>query len=175
MPLVVDAGQQLYFLGAVAAEQRVVDDEDVPACLARQRRDGLLDDGRTQEQRELAPMDGAGVQEAVERVPLERNGIRRILLPLVEGAPLEHRLERDEEDGHDRKAAQLVGIAAPQDPADMELSKELLNLGRSCFTGVMVMWYNIHSISPPFVLWILVTFIIQNGTSLCYFYFAGCR
>ena len=152
--MVVDAGQQLDFPGTVAAEQGVVDDEDVPACLARQRRDGLLDDGRTQEQRELAPMDGAGVQEAVERVPLERNGIRRILLPLVEGAPLEHRLERDEEDGHDRKAAQLVGIAAPQNLADMKLSKELLNLGRSGFTGVMMMWYNIHSISPPVLLWI---------------------
>lgn len=36
--MVVDTSQQLYFLGAVAAEQRVVDDEDVPARLARQRR-----------------------------------------------------------------------------------------------------------------------------------------
>ena len=43
--MVVDAGQQLYFLGAVAAEQRVVDDEDIPARSARQRRDGLLNDG----------------------------------------------------------------------------------------------------------------------------------
>ena len=120
-------------------------------------------------------MDGAGVQEAVERIPLERDGIRRILLPLVEGPTLEHRLERDEEDGHDRKAAQLIGITAPQNLADMELSKELLNLGRSGFTGVMTMWYYIHSISPPFVLWIFVTFIIQNGMSLCYFYFADCR
>ena len=152
--VVVDAGQQLHFLGAVAAEQRVVDDEDIPARPARQRRDSLLDDGCAQEQRELAPMDGAGIQEAVERVPLERDGLRRILLPLVKGTPLEHRLERDEEDGHDRKAAQLVGIAAPQDLADMELSKESLNLGRSSFTGVMIMWYNIHSISPPILLWI---------------------
>ena len=120
--MVVGAGQQLYFLGAVAAEQRVVDDEDIPARSARQRRDGLLNDGCAQEQRELAPMDGAGVQE--------------------------------KEDGHDRKAAQLVGIAASQDLADMELSKELLNLGRSGFTGVMMMWYNIHSISPPVLLWI---------------------
>ncbi len=152
--MVVGAGQQLYFLGAVAAEQRVVDDEDIPARSARQRRDGLLNDGCAQEQRELAPMDGAGVQEAVERIPLKRDGLWRILLPLVEGTPLEHRLERDEEDGHDRKAAQLVGIAAPQNLADMELSKELLNLGRSSFTGVMMMWYNIHSISPPVLLWI---------------------
>lgn len=152
--MVVDAGQQLYFLGAVAAEQRVVDDEDIPARSARQRRDGLLNDGCAQEQRELAPMDGAGVQEAVERIPLKRDGLWRILLPLVEGTPLEHRLERDEEDGHDCKAAQLVGIAAPQDLADMELSKESLNLGRSSFTGVMMMWYNIHSISPPVLLWI---------------------
>ena len=152
--MVVDAGQQLYFLGAVAAEQRVVDDEDIPARSARQRCDGLLNDGHAQEQRELAPMDGAGVQEAVERIPLKRDGLWRILLPLVEGTPLEHRLERDEEDGHDRKAAQLVGIAAPQDLADMELSKESLNLGRSSFTGVMMMWYNIHSISPPVLLWI---------------------
>lgn len=152
--VVVDAGPQLHFLGTVAAEQRVDDDEDVPARLARQRCDGLLDDGHAQEQRELAPMDGARVQEAVERIPLEWDGIRRVLLPLVEGAPLEHRFERDEEDGHDRKAAQLVGIAAPQDLTDMELSKELLNLGRSGFTGVMMMWYNIHSISPPVVLWI---------------------
>ena len=152
--MVVDAGQQLYFLGAVAAEQRVVDDEDIPARPARQRCDGLLNDGCAQEQRELAPMDGAGVQEAVERIPLKRDGLWRILLPLVEGTPLEHRLERDEEDGHDRKAAQLVGIAAPQDMANMELSKESLNLGRSSFTGVMMMWYNIHGISPPVLSWI---------------------
>ena len=39
--VVVDAGQQLYFLGAVAAEQGIVDDEDVPAGLARQRRNVL--------------------------------------------------------------------------------------------------------------------------------------
>ena len=32
---------------------------------------------------------------------------------LVEGTPLEHRIERDEEDGYDCKAAQFVGIAAP--------------------------------------------------------------
>ena len=96
----------------------------------------LLNDGRAQEQRELAPMDGAEVQETVEETPLE------------------HRLERNEEDCHDRKAAQLVSITAPQDLADMELSKESLNLGRSSFTGMMMMWYNIHSISPPVLLWI---------------------
>ena len=167
--MVVDAGQQLYFLGAVAAEQRVVDDEDIPARSARQRRDGLLNDGCAQEQRELAPMDGAGVQEAVERIPLKRDGLWRILLPLVEGTPLERRLKRDEEDGHDCKAAQLVGIAAPQDLADMELSKESLNLGRSGFTGVMMMWYNIHSISPPFVLWILVTSLYKTEMAYAIF------
>jgi len=120
-------------------------------------------------------MNGAGIQETVERVPLERDGLRCILLSLVEGATLEHRLECDEEDGHDGKTAQLIGIAAPQDLANVELGKELVDLGRSDFTGVMMMWYNIHSISPPFVLWIWVTFIIQNGMSLCYFYFADCR
>ena len=73
-----DVDQQLHFLGAVADEQRVVDDADVPARLARQRRDSLLDDDCAQEQRKLAPMDGAGVQEAVERVPLERDGLRSI-------------------------------------------------------------------------------------------------
>lgn len=93
----------------------------------------------------------------------------------TERAGLEHRFERDEEDGHDRKAAQLVGSAAPQDLADMKLSKELLNLGRRIFTGVMTTWYNIYGISSPFVLWGVVTFIIQNGMSLCYFYFADCR
>lgn len=173
--MVVDAGQQLYFLGAVAAEQRVVDDENIPARSARQRRDGLLDDGRAQEQRELAPMDGAGIQEAVERVSLKRDGLRRILLPLVEGTPLEHRLKRNEEDGHDRKAAQLVGIAASQDLANMELSKELLNLGRSSFTGVMMMWYNIHSISPPVLLWIFCHFHYTKRKWLMLFLFADCR
>ncbi|WP_440336665.1 hypothetical protein [Mitsuokella multacida] len=126
-----------------------------------------------QKQRELAPMNGVGIQEAVEGVPLD--GLRRILLPLVERPTLEYRLKCDKEDAHDGNAAQLVGIAAPQDLANVELGKELVNLGRSDFTGVMMMWYYIHSISSPFVLWILVTFIIQNGMSLCYFYFADCR
>lgn len=80
--------------------------------------------------------------------------IRRIIPPLLEGTLLEHRLERDKEDGHDGKAAQLVSIISPQDLVDMELGKELLNLGRSSFTGVMMTWYNIHGISPLFVLWI---------------------
>ena len=59
--VIVEASQSLHFLEAVAAEQRVVDDEDVPARLAHQRRDGFLDDGRAQERRELASMDGAGI------------------------------------------------------------------------------------------------------------------
>ena len=84
-------------------------------------------------------MDGAEIQEAVERVALKGDGFRRIFLPLVERALLEHRFKSDEEDVHDRKAAQLVGIAAPQDLPNMELSKEFLNLGRSGFTGVMMM------------------------------------
>ncbi|MCF2583981.1 hypothetical protein [Mitsuokella multacida] len=83
-------------------------------------------------------MDGTGIQEAVECVPFEWNVLWCILLPLVKGPTLEHRLERDEEDGHDCKATQLVDIAAPQDLADMEFNKELLNLGRSSFTGVMM-------------------------------------
>lgn len=120
-------------------------------------------------------MDGAGVQEAVERIPLKRDGLWRILLPLVEGTPLEHRLERDEEDGHDRKAAQLVGIAASQDLADMELSKESLNLGRSSFTGVMMMCTIFIAYALRFCCGFFVTFIIRNGDSLCYFYFADCR
>ena len=40
--------RQFHFLGAAAAEQGIVDDEDVPAGLARQRRNGPLDDGRAQ-------------------------------------------------------------------------------------------------------------------------------
>lgn len=70
-------------------------------------------------------MDGTGIQKAVERIPLKRDGLRRILLPLVERPTLEYRLERDKEDGHDGKAAQLVVIAAPQDLPNMELSKDL--------------------------------------------------
>lgn len=75
--VIVEASQPLHFLESAAAEQRVVDDEVVPARLARKRRDGFLDDG------------------------------------------------------HDGKAAQLASITFPQDLADMELGKELLNLGRS--------------------------------------------
>lgn len=89
-----------------------------------QQCDGLLDDGRAQEQCELAPIDGAEVQKAVGHILLEWDGIRRILLSLVEGTLLEHRLERDEEDGHDAKDARLVGIAAPQDMANMKLRQE---------------------------------------------------
>lgn len=96
--------------------------------------DSLPDDGGAQKQRELASMDGTGIHEAVERVPLERDGLRRILLPLIERAPMECLLERDTEDGHDSKAAHLVGIAAPQDLAHMELHAELQELGRIGFT-----------------------------------------
>lgn len=46
--VVVDACQQFHFFGAIATEQGIVDDEDVPAGLARQRRNGLLDDSRAQ-------------------------------------------------------------------------------------------------------------------------------
>lgn len=116
-------------------------------------------------------MDGTGIHEAVERVPLERDGLRRILLPLIERAPMECLLERDTEDGHDSKAAHLVGIAAPQDLAHMELHAELQELGRIGFTGVMMMWYNIHSISPPCVLWIFDRFHYTKWRRLMLFLF----
>lgn len=87
--------------GLVVAEQRVVDDEDVPAGFVCQWCDSLLDNGRAQGQCELALMDGAGIPETVECAPIERDELRRILFPLVERPPLEHRLGRYGKGGHD--------------------------------------------------------------------------
>lgn len=98
-------------------------------------------------------MNGVEIQEMLERVPLKRKGFRRILLSLVERTTLEHRLERTEENGHNCKDAQLIGIATLGDLNDIKLGKDLLNLGRGVFTGVTMMWYNIHDISPTFVSW----------------------
>lgn len=42
--MVVDTGQQFSFLGAIAAEQRIVKDEDIPPGFVRQRCNGLLDE-----------------------------------------------------------------------------------------------------------------------------------
>ena len=104
--MVVDACQQFHFLGAVAAEQRIVNDEDIPPGFARQRCNNLLDDGRAQEQRELAPMDGTGVQKAVEGVLLKGDGFRSILLLLVEGPMMKGCFKCDQKDGQylDRKS-----------------------------------------------------------------------
>lgn len=167
--MVVDPGQQFHFLGAVAAEQGVVDDEDVPAAIARQWRDCLLDDGCAEQQRELAPVDGAGVHEPVERIPLEWDSLRHVFLLLVERAPFKRLLECDQEDGHDRKATHLVGIAAPQDLAYMELRAKLKKPGRKGFTGVMTMWYNIHGMSPPFVLWIFALSLYKTDWAYAIF------
>lgn len=46
--MVVNAGQQFHFIGAIAAEQGIVNDEDVPALLACQRFNGFLDDSCAQ-------------------------------------------------------------------------------------------------------------------------------
>lgn len=99
-------------------------------------------------------MDGAGVQEAVERIPLKRDGLWRILIPLVKERRWNAASNATRKMAMTAKLRSFVGIAAPQGLADMELSKESLNLGRSSFTGVMMMWYNIHSISSPVLLWI---------------------
>lgn len=78
--VVVDASQVFHFPGTVVVEQGVIDDEGVPPNLARQWCDSLLFDSRVQAQRELAPMDGAEIQETVDCVPLEWDGLRRILI-----------------------------------------------------------------------------------------------
>lgn len=87
--------------------------------------------------------------------------------PLVKGSSLQHRLKRYEKDGHDRKAAELVNIVAPQNLADMEFSKELLNLRRSSFTGMMMMWHIIYGMS-------LCYFILQVATKIDQ-WFSNCK
>ena len=46
--MAVDAGQQFHFIGAIAAEQGVINDEDVPALLTCQRCNGFWDDSCAQ-------------------------------------------------------------------------------------------------------------------------------
>ena len=169
--MVVDARQQFHFLGAVAAEEGVVDDEDIPPGLACQWCNGLPDDGRAQEQRESAPMDGAGVQEAVKGILLKGNGFRSILLPLIEGTMMKCRFKGDKKDGQNLETAQLVCVASAKNLSDMEFCKKLQNLRRNQFTGVMMMCYNIHGISPPFVLWIFSHFHYTKRRGLMLFLF----
>ena len=89
-------------------------------------------------------MDGAGIHETLERVLLKRDGLRRLLLSLVEGTPLENCLTRNEKAGHECKATHTVVIATPQYLANMKLSKELLSLGIQPFFNLSTL-YNFYA------------------------------
>ena len=97
-------------------------------------------------------MDGTGVQKAVEGVLLKGDGFRSILLLLVEGPMMKGCFKCDQKDGQHFEATQLLCIATAKDLPDMEFRKEFQDLRINWFTGVMMMCYNIHGISPPFVL-----------------------
>ena len=52
----------------------------------------------------------------------------------------------------DRKAAYFVRIAGFENPSYMEFFKKMRNFRGKEFTRLMIMCYNIHGISPPFML-----------------------
>lgn len=66
--MVVKTSQKLDLLGAGAMIDGVIEDEDVDSIHTCQRSDGRLDDGGGECCCESAPVDMAGIHEAVERV-----------------------------------------------------------------------------------------------------------
>lgn len=66
--MVVKTSQKLDLLGAGAMIDGVIEDEDVDSIRTCQGSDGRLDDGGSEGCCKSAPVDMAGIHEAVERV-----------------------------------------------------------------------------------------------------------
>ena len=108
--MVVDVCKKLHALGARAAEKRIVDDDGATPGSIRQRLDGRVDDPCRKEQRELAPVRVAGVQEAVSRVLAKRQGFLVKPALHIERAVLEDDADEHKEHQDSRKAFEFASI-----------------------------------------------------------------
>lgn len=103
-------------------------------------------------QSKLTPINATGIHEAVKGVFSKRQRGRNYLFLLMERFIGKGVLKSDLEHVFHRKAAYLIGIARFEKLANMKFFDKMRNIRRKEFTGMMIMCYNIHGISPPFVL-----------------------
>ena len=125
----------------------VVENEDVDTIRARQGCDGGLDDGCSEQCGEPAPMDAAGIHEAVEGILCEgdRTGLQVHLHE--EGALCEGGRKGDEKDAENREASELVGVCGAKESADMVTAEKRLHFLGKLFLRLVGLRYTIHGMS----------------------------
>ena len=132
--MVVKTRKKFDLLGAGTVVDGVIEDEDVDTICACQGCNGGLDDGCSEQCGEPAPMDVAGVHEAVEGILGKGEGSALEVNLHEERAMRKDRREGDEEDAEDRKATMFVGICRAQNTADVVTPEEILHfLGQLIF------------------------------------------
>ena len=147
--MVVKTRKEFNFLGAGTVVDGVVENEDVDTIRARQGGDGGLDDDCSEQCGEPAPMDAAGIHEAVEGILGKWDSTALEVNLHEERAMREDRREGDEEDAEDRKATMFVGIRRAQNTTDVVTSEEILHfLGQRIFRAVGLC-HTVHGMSPP--------------------------
>ena len=145
--MVVKARKEFDLLGTGTVVDGVIEDEDVDTICARQGCNGGLDDGCSEQCGEPAPMDVAGVHEAVEGILGKGEGSALEVNLHEERAMCEDRREGNEEEAEDRKATMFVGIRRAQNTADVVTSEEILHfLGQLIFRAVGLC-YTVHGMS----------------------------
>lgn len=114
MRMVENPGQQFDRLGTVAAEQRIVDDEYIPALFAGKRRNGLANDLLSQQRGETTPVDAAGVHEPVDHILAKGKLLwMQVHLHIQRTLP-EYSANDQQEHLHGRDTLELVCIRSPQ-------------------------------------------------------------
>ena len=124
--MIIKTRKEFDLLGAATVVDGIIEDEDVDAIRARQGSDGGLDDGCSEQCGELAPMDVAGVHEAIEGILGKGEDTVLEVSLHEERAMCEDRREGDEEDAKARKAAMFVDICRAQNTADVVTPEEIL-------------------------------------------------
>ena len=145
----------------------------------------FLNDGFTKLQSEFAPVDTTGIHETVECIFSKGNNRWTHLFLLVKGLVAKDILECNLKHIAYREAANLIGIAGLEYLANMEFFQETRYFWRKMFTKDMILWYNVHGISPPFMLWLLslslykteraYAIFLGNGISRIIWQFHNCE
>jgi len=147
--MVVKARKEFDLLGTGTVVDGVIEDEDVDTIRARQGCNGRVDDGCSEQCGEPAPMDAAGVHEAVEGI-LSKGDSTALQAHLHEERALhECRREGDEEDAEDREATELVGVRRAQNAADVVTPEEILHFLGQRILRAVGLCYTVHGMSPP--------------------------
>ena len=154
--VVIKARQELDLLGAGAMVDGVIKDEDIDTGCAGERFKGGFYDGGSEHCCESAPMDVAGIHEAVEGVlgKGDRTGLQAHLHE--EGALREGGGKGDEKDAENREASELVGVCRAKKTSDMVTAEKRLHFLGKLFLRLVGLCYTVHGMSLHWMFFLVV-------------------